>query len=126
VDSDDRGAQEWRFLAKGPKPVESFWESAIWVYVGPKDTHLRLEGPKTWKRADGAKFKVKVTAAAGKLEKVRLRNQWELLDCLPDAQGEFEVEISKVGQGPCSLQPVVVDESGKVLYEGIPVIVKIQ
>lgn len=126
VDSGDRGAQEWRFLAKGPKPVESFWESAIWVFVGPKETHLRLEGPKSWKLEDGSKFKVKVREPAAGTPRVRLRNHWELLDCVPNDQGEFEVEISKVGQGPCSLQPVVIEENGKILYEGIPAIVKIQ
>lgn len=126
VDKNDQGAQEWRFLAKGPKPVESCWESSIWVYVGPKETHLNLDAPKTWKLEDGTKLKVKVGATGGDFSKMRLRNLWELLECLPNAQGEFEVDISKLGTGPLSLQPVVIDDNAKVLYEGIPKIVKIQ
>ncbi|MFM8570037.1 MAG: hypothetical protein ACKOAU_00425, partial [Pirellula sp.] len=53
--------------------------------------------------------------------KVRLRHHWDVLDIEPDSQGEFELDIARLGTGPVRLQPVACDSEGKVLYGGLPV-----
>jgi hypothetical protein len=118
LDNNDAGAQEWRFITKGPKPIESCWESSVWVYAGPPSTHLTLWAPEFCSRSESSKFRVKITQASESKNKLRIRHPWELLDAIPNDQGEFELDLSSLGSGPIRLQPVALDEKSNVLFEG--------
>lgn len=118
LDNNDAGAQEWRFITKGPKPIENCWESSFWVYTGPPSTHLTLWAPEFCSRSESSKFRVKITQASESKNKLRIRHHWELLDAIPNDQGEFELDLSSLGSGPIRLQPVALDEKSNVLFEG--------
>lgn len=122
LDNDDAGAQEWRFITKGPKPIENCWESSIWVYTGSPSTHLKLSAPESCAKSESSKLRVKVTQAPESKNKLRIRHHWELLDAIPNEQGEFELDIASLGSGPIRLQPVALDEKSNVLFEGPPTI----
>lgn len=122
LDNNDAGAQEWRFITKGPKPMECCWESSIWVYTGSPSTHLNLSAPESCSKSESSKLRVKVTQATELKNKLRIRHHWELLDAIPNEQGEFELDIASLGSGPIRLQPVALDEKSNVLYEGPPTI----
>jgi hypothetical protein len=120
VSEQDRGANEWRFMTKGPKPSETRWETSLWVLSGSEESHLELQAPKRWSSKKDQKLKVKISKLPGDV-KVRLRHHWDVLDIEPDSQGEFELDIARLGTGPVRLQPVACDSEGKVLYGGLPV-----
>lgn len=116
---EDLGAHEWRFVAKGPKPIEPRWEKSFWVLSGPEPTHLDLQTPKRWSRKEGDTLKVRVTNIPESAN-VRLRYHWDVLEAKPDSQGVFELDTKRLGNGPIRLQPVACDNDGKVLYAGLP------
>ena len=122
LDNDDAGAQEWRFITKGPKPIENCWESSIWVYTGSPSTHLAISAPETCSRSESNKLRVKISQAFDSKHKLRIRHHWELLDAIPNEQGEFELNISSLGSGPIRLQLVALDEKSNVLYSGPPTV----
>jgi len=115
----DQGAFEWRFMTKGPKPIETRWEKSIWVLSGPPESHLDLKAPERWSAKQNQKLKVQVTNIP-KDAQVRLRFHWDVLDTKPNEQGEFELDAQRLGSGPIRLQPVVCDDQANVLYSGLP------
>ena len=125
VADQDRGAYEWRFVTKGPKPTETRWEKSLWVLSGPPETHLKLQAPERWSAKQNQRLKVQV-ANTPKDTQVRLRFHWDLLDMTPNDQGEFEIEADRLGRGPVRLQPVACDDQGNVLYAGLPVKIYIE
>jgi len=120
VAQEDRGAYEWRFMSKGPKPIETRWEKSLWVLAGPEETHLKLEAPKKWSLKQSRILKVKVPSSPQGTN-VRLRYHWDLLDTKSNSDGEFEINTDRLGTGPISLQPIACDPDGKILYAGLPV-----
>jgi len=120
VAQEDRGAYEWRFMSKGPKPIETRWEKSLWVLAGPEETHLKLEAPKRWSLKQSRILKVKVPSSPQGTN-VRLRYYWDLLDTTSNSDGEFEIHTDRLGTGPISLQPIACDPDGKILYAGLPV-----
>jgi hypothetical protein len=125
VAEEDRGAYEWRFVTKGPKPTETRWEKSLWVLSGPSASHLELKAPERWSAKQNRTLKVQVTNPP-KDARVRLRFHWDILDATSNEQGEFELDAERLGRGPVRLQPVVCDDQGKVLYGGLPVKIYIE
>ncbi|MEK0425605.1 MAG: hypothetical protein RJB11_1696 [Planctomycetota bacterium] len=125
VADQDRGAYEWRFVTKGPKPTETRWENSLWVLSGPPETHLKLQAPERWSAKQNQRLKVQVTNSP-KDTQVKLRFHWDLLDMNPNDQGEFEIEADRLGRGPVRLQPVACDDQGNVLYAGLPIKIYIE
>jgi hypothetical protein len=70
-------------------------------------------------------LKVQVTNPP-KDAQVRLRFHWDILDVSPNDQGEFEIDVDRLGRGPVHLQPVACDDQGNVLYAGLPVKIYIE
>lgn len=126
VAPEDRGAYEWRFMAKGPKPLENRWEKSLWVLSGPESTHLEVQAPKRWSiKKDGERLKLKITNPPNS-ESVRLRYHWDTLDAQPNQAGEFEIDTNRLGRGPVRLQPVACNSEGIVLYAGLPIRIYIE
>ena len=125
VAEQDQGAFEWRFIAKGPKPIEPRWEKSLWVLAGPPESHLQLQAPQRWSVKENQKLKVQVSNIP-KDARVRLRFHWDLLDATPNDQGQFDLDTDRLGFGPIRLQPVVCDEQGNVLYGGLPATVYLE
>lgn len=119
VAPEDRGAYEWRFITKGPKPIETRWEKSLWVLAGPEETHVSLDAPKRWSRKDSPVLKLKVPKIPEGTQ-IRLRFHWNTLEAQHDAQGQFELDPNLLGSGPIRLQPLVCDLDGNVLYAGLP------
>jgi hypothetical protein len=119
IEQEDRGAYEWRFITKGPKPIETRWEKSLWVLAGPEETHVELDAPKRWSRKEAKTLKVKVPKIPQNTQ-VRLRFHWNTLEAKPDADGQFELDPDQFGSGPIRLQPLVCDPDGNILYAGLP------
>ena len=119
VAPEDRGAYEWRFITKGPKPIETRWEKSLWVLAGPEETHVSLDAPKRWSRKDGQRLKLKVPKIPEGTQ-IRLRFHWNTLEAQHDDQGQFELDPNLLGSGPIRLQPLVCDLDGNILYAGLP------
>jgi hypothetical protein len=119
VAPEDRGAYEWRFITKGPKPIETRWEKSLWVLAGPEETHVSLDAPKRWSRKNGQRLKLKVPMIPEGTQ-IRLRFHWNTLEAKHDAQGQFELDPDRLGSGPVRLQPLVCDPDGNILYAGLP------
>jgi hypothetical protein len=126
LDNDDTGAQEWRFITKGPKPIENCWESCVWVYTGSPTTHLTLSAPEFCSESESSKLRVKILQASESKNNLRIRHHWELLDAVPNEQGEFELDIASLGSGPIRLQPVALDEKSNVVFEGPPTVIVVK
>ncbi|MCE2813500.1 MAG: hypothetical protein LW850_24215 [Planctomycetaceae bacterium] len=125
VADDDRGAYEWRFVTKGPKPSETRWEKSLWVLSGAPESHLELKAPERWSAKQNQPLQVQVTNIP-KDTQVRLRFHWDLLDTKHDDQGIFKIDTERLGRGPVRLQPVACDDQGNVLYAGLPVKIYIE
>jgi hypothetical protein len=78
--------------------------------------------PETCSRSESNKLRVKISQAFDSKHKLRIRHHWELLDAIPNEQGEFELNISSLGSGPIRLQLVALDEKSNVLYSGPPTV----
>ena len=125
IADEDRGAYEWRFVTKGPKPSETRWEKSLWVRSGPPESHLELKAPERWSAKQNQPLQVQVTNIP-KDTQVRLRFHWDLLDTKHDEQGFFKIDTERLGRGPVRLQPVACDDQGNVLYAGLPVKIYIE
>lgn len=122
LDQNEKGAHEWRIIAKGPKPLEHYYEQSGWITVGERSTHLRLKGPATWSIQDGAGLRVKVeNFPPGR--KIAIRHEWEVISRQDSERTLFVVDPDKLGYGPVRLQAVVLDEKGDVEYGSEPITV---
>lgn len=126
VAPEDRGAFEWRFIAKGPKPIESRWEKSLWILCGPQDSHLDLQVPKRWSiKKDGNRLKLKLLNKPADLD-ARLRFHWDTLEAQANEAGEFEIDTQRIGLGPVRLQPVACNQDGQVVFAGLPIRVYVE
>ncbi len=120
VGKNDRGAQEWRLIAKGPKPLENRFEQSVWVSLGDAESEITLKASEAWSTDEGDKvpFEI-VNAPEGKT--IGLRHDWEIIAKQPAASPKFLIDPDWLGYGPVRLQGVVLDDDGKVTLASQPV-----
>jgi len=122
---DEKGAHEWRILAKGPKPIENQYEQSGWIYLGPTASHLRLTGPKQWSIKDSAGLRLQVQNFPPK-RKIAIRHDWEIISKQDSDRPIFVVDPDKLGYGPVRLQAVILDDNGEVEYGSVPITVQLK
>lgn len=121
----DLGAQEWRLIARGPKPIEPRYEQSVWVSSGDPDKQLELRGPERWKVDSEKKLRLELRNVP-KDSLIAIRHEWEVLPKQPAVRNTFEIPHAWLGSGPVRLQGVVVDAEGKVLQASMPITVMIE
>jgi hypothetical protein len=120
----DQGAQEWRLIAKGPKPLEHRFEQSVWVVTGPSESDITIQGPEKWTIKEGEKLKV-TFANPPKTGSIAIRHDWEILAKQPVDQTTFEIDAKDIGSGPVRLQGIVLGENDQVLRASLPITVQV-
>ncbi|MCU0707366.1 MAG: hypothetical protein MUF23_03645 [Pirellula sp.] len=121
----DQGAQEWRLVAKGPKPFEHRFEQSVWVMTGPAESDISIQGPERWTAKDGEKLKI-TFANPPKAGTIAIRHDWEILAKQPIDQTTFELDAKDFGAGPVRLQGIVLGENDQVLRASMPITVQVE
>jgi hypothetical protein len=121
----DQGAQEWRLMAKGPKPLEHRFEQSVWVMTGPAESDISIQGPERWAAKEGEKLRVTFTNPP-KAGSIAIRHDWEVLAKQPVDQTTFEFDAKDIGAGPVRLQGIVVGENDQVLRASMPITVQVE
>jgi hypothetical protein len=120
VAEQDRGAMEWRIMAKGPKPLEHRYEQLLWVVCGDADSQITLDAPKQWTATEGAKLQVELKNPPAE-GTIGIRHDWEIIAQQPANQPKFEIDPAAVGYGPVRLQGVILNGEGQVVQASLPV-----
>lgn len=124
VSDSDRGAQEWRLIARGPKPLEHRFEQSLWVLTGPEESDFAIEAPGQWSVQEGATLRVtfKNPPADGS---IAIRHDWEIVAEQSVSQSVFELDPKQLGLGPVRLQGVVLGQDGRAVQSSLPITVQI-
>jgi hypothetical protein len=115
----EKGAQEWRLIAKGPKPLEHRCEQALWVVAGDLDAQVSLQAPSSWSRSDGKTLQLEIKNAPTE-GTIAIRHDWEIVARQPVSQTVFAIDPAAIGFGPARLQAVVLDAEGNVTRGSLP------
>jgi hypothetical protein len=123
----DQGAQEWRLIAKGPKPLEHRFEQSVWVVTGPRESDISIEGPTRWTAREDEKLRIAFTHPP-QTETIAIRHDWEIVAKQPaTASGTtvLELDPKQLGLGPVRLQGVVLNAKEDVVRASLPITVEI-
>jgi hypothetical protein len=124
VSDADRGAQEWRLVARGPKPLEHRFEQTLWVITGPEELDIAIEAPAQWSTSEGEPLRVTLKNPP-KSGSIAIRHDWEIVAKQTADQTVFELDPKRLGYGPVRLQGVVLNEEDRVVQASLPITVHI-
>lgn len=124
VSNADRGAQEWRLVARGPKPLEHRFEQTLWVITGPEKSDIAIEAPSQWSTSKGDTLRVTLRnpPTSGS---IAIRHDWEIVAKQTADQAVFELDPKRLGYGPVRLQGVVLNEEDRVVQASLPITVHV-
>lgn len=125
VADEDQGAQEWRLMAKGPKPLEPRFEQSVWVMTGPSRSDIEIEGPDRWSGKEDEKLRITMTKSPEK-GTIGIRHDWEIIAEQSAEQTTFELDPKRLGYGPVRLQGVILNENRQVIRASMPITVRLE
>ena len=120
----DQGAQEWRLVARGPKPLEHRFEQSVWVMTGPSESDIAIEGPERWVANENETLRITLTNPP-QTGSIAIRHDWEIVAKQSSDQPVFELDPKRLGYGPVRLQGVVLNEDDQVVRASMPITIQL-
>lgn len=117
------GAHELRFIGTDSTRLESRWEKAIWVSVGPEHDQVKFSGPPIWKAANKKPLVVDVFASDSDAV-IEIRQDLNLIVTVEDRKTTCKIPVEKLGTGPVRLQAIA--KSGNTEVASMPITIMIE